>query len=115
MNELRVGSDFVAVAAPDQREVVDDLPDVLLEIEAGISRCEVGASEPRDPGDKDIGPRARQIAQPPALMAIRELHAQLVQLGDTERRDELPRGRIHCIEEIRGDFRRVESARNVVR
>src|SRR5216683_1069206 len=79
VDELDVEARLEAVPAAEHREVVEDLPDLLAEVEARVGDAGDGAAEVRDAADGDRGTRARAVAGRPRLMSAGELYAQLVE------------------------------------
>src|SRR5436309_3063690 len=109
---LPVEPRLVAVRPPDQREVVDHLRDVLLEVEAGVALT--GACQ-RTAESCDTGNRHRRSCAGIAvghrlLMPVRVLRPELVQHARAERRVELPGDRIHRVEEVGGALQRQRRA-----
>ena len=114
---LPVEAGLDAVRAVEVREVVDHLRDVLLEIEAGVALASARQrrAESGDAGDRDRWSGAGVAVGHRALMPVRELRAELIQLARSDRRHHLAGNRIHGVEEIGGALERVDAAAAVVR
>ncbi len=100
MNVLEIDPGLEAVAPADQREVVDELCDPLLEVLAVRRRV----AELDGVGDVDRDAR-RRIGDRVALrVPLRILHADLIQAVGAPRRDELGGRGIHGVREVERAF-----------
>ena len=115
VDALDVEAGLERVAAVDQGEVVEHLPDPLLEHEAGVvrGRARDGAPEVRHPAHRDRGAAARAFGGRAGLVALRELEAQLVQAARPQRGDELEAGGMHPVRLVGGPLHGVEAAPDV--
>ena len=115
-DQLYVEPHLEVVRAADPREVVDDLPDALVEVEArGLSAID-GLPEGGDTAHEDRrAARRRRRAQSAELVTPRELNAQLVELVRSEGRHELEGRRVHPVVEVGRSLGGVEVAGDVER
>ena len=102
VNVLEVEAELVGMRTTDVGEVVDHLRDVLLEVEAGIALAVplTGAPKPATPEIRIAGPVPGSLLAAEALMAMRVLDTELIQLVRAEGRVRLAGKRVHCIEEV---------------
>ena len=115
VDELQVGARLETVAPAEPGEVVDHLPDLLVEIEAEALRAVQRRTEVRDAVHDDGRTGTGTVAGRPELVPPRELQPQLVEPVGAEGRDELHRHRVHAVVEVGRPLAGVEVAADVER
>jgi hypothetical protein len=111
---LDVEAGLEAVTAAQDREVVEHLPDLLAEVEAGVGDGRDGTAEEGDAADGVGGARARAVAGRARLVAARVLEEQLVELVRPEGGDELRGDGVHAVVEVRRLLDRVGRAQETL-
>ena len=113
---LDIEAGLEAVLAPDVAEVVDDLRDVLLEVEARVALAGAGqrGTEAGDARDRGRRTDAGFAVPDRLLMTMGVLDAQFVQLVVANRGDRLAGERVHRVEEVSRTFHGVHAAARVI-